>query len=120
MTAHPVRFFLLPAALLSLAACAHDGKLTLAEGPPPAAACHARPFEGEDGPSPISGFGCATEANLRAMIIDSRDLEQGADLPAPSGDAAVAAARRHRLGEVKPLVAAVAPAAGFAAHPEGN
>jgi hypothetical protein len=94
------------AALLSaagLAACATD------RGPPPHAVatsglrpCVQRPLAGDDEPV-IPDLGCATEANLRAMIADPRDLAGGRPLTPAQGDAAFAAAARHRTGQDKSL-----------------
>ncbi|THD80520.1 MAG: hypothetical protein E7812_07255 [Phenylobacterium sp.] len=55
------------------------------------------------GQDPMLPFGCATEANLRAMIADLRDLDRGVTPTPAQGDAAIAAAARYRLGVVKPL-----------------
>jgi hypothetical protein len=51
----------------------------------------------------VEGLGCATQSNLRAMIADPADLQRGVRPTPPRGDAAFAAAHRHRLGQVKPL-----------------
>jgi hypothetical protein len=48
-------------------------------------------------------FGCATEANLRGMIADPRDLERGAPTTPEPGGPAIAAAERYRQGAVKSL-----------------
>jgi hypothetical protein len=64
-------------------------------------------------------FGCANAINLRLMVADPRDLERGAPLADPSGDGALAAAQRHRLGQVKPLVSA-ASSSGPAAATEAR
>jgi len=61
-----------------------------------------RPMGNLDEPV-IPDLGCATEANLRAMIADPRDLAGGARPTPASGDAAFAAAARHRTGQDKPL-----------------
>jgi pilus assembly protein CpaD len=58
-----------------------------------------------------SDFGCASAANLAAMVADPRDLLIGRDLEAASGDAAVAAIARYRQG-VSPG-AATGPSAGL-------
>jgi len=86
-----------------LAACATD------QGPPrPIAAasglkpCVQRPLAGADAPV-IPDLGCATEANLRAMIADPRDLAGGRPLTPAQGDVAFAAAARNRTGQDKPL-----------------
>jgi hypothetical protein len=84
------------------AACATD------QGPPPPAAatgltpCMQRPMADADEPV-IPDLGCATQANLRAMIADPRDLDGGRPATPASGDAAFAAAARHRTGRDKPL-----------------
>ncbi|HEV2530416.1 CpaD family pilus assembly lipoprotein [Phenylobacterium sp.] len=85
-----------------LAACATD------HGPPPAVGaaglspCVQRPLGSADEPV-IPDLGCANQANLRAMIADPRDLDGGARPTPASGDAAFAAAARHRTGQDKPL-----------------
>lgn len=50
-----------------------------------------------------SDFGCATAANLAAMVADPRDLIAGSDLGPESGDPAVAPLQRYRAGKVAPL-----------------
>ncbi|MFC3068844.1 CpaD family pilus assembly lipoprotein [Phenylobacterium soli] len=83
------------------------------ESPPvtatPASACTREPARG---PWPMLPFGCATEANLRAMIADPADLQEGRPLAPGQGDAAFAAAHRHRTGTVKTLNAAGQGGAG--------
>ena len=69
------------AAAAGLAACATDGAGTAL----PALA-------GPADPCAAGALGCATEANLRAMIADPADLALGAEPGASSGDAAVASA----------------------------
>ncbi|MDB5474584.1 MAG: hypothetical protein JWP49_95 [Phenylobacterium sp.] len=96
--------FLLAAAVLAATA----GAATAAPERPPAAAAPADPCA-----NPTPGrtadpleqlpFGCANAINLRLMIADPRDLERGASLAAPTGDAALAAVQRHRQGQVKAL-----------------
>jgi len=104
MSAAWLRPLLIAAAAGGLAACATD------DGPPPSAAtaglspCMQRPMAGADQPV-IPDLGCATQANLRAMIADPRDLDGGARPTPASGDAAFAAAARHRTGQDKPLSA---------------
>lgn len=81
---------------LTLAACAH--------APLPA----LRAADLNDGPSCArtgydaqpsgAGFGCATTANLAAMVADPADLTRGREPGPPQGDAAFAAAARHRSG----------------------
>jgi hypothetical protein len=74
-----------------------------------AGAAMAQPVPGCDQPAartdpdPMLRFRCASEANLRAMIADPRDLQRGRDDTPATGDAAFAAASRHRLGEVKSI-----------------
>jgi len=63
-------------------------------------------------------FGCATALNLRLMLADRRDLERGAALAPAAGDAALAAAERHRLGQVKPLGAGASSAEAEPAAPK--
>jgi pilus assembly protein CpaD len=46
-----------------------------------------------------SDFGCATAANLAAMVADPRDLALGRSLGAAQGDPAVAAVERYRAGK---------------------
>ncbi|HEX3700478.1 MAG TPA: CpaD family pilus assembly lipoprotein [Phenylobacterium sp.] len=60
----------------------------------------------------VEGLGCATRSNLRAMVADPADLVRGAPATPPRGDAALAAAHRHRLGQVKPLEDATSSGAG--------
>lgn len=110
MLRHPLPAILLTAALLGLGACAHDEEFAFARETVHAPACGAQPFEAVDGGSSIPGFGCASDAILRAMVVDPRDLEGGREMAAPTGDAALAAVRRHSAGEVKPP----APPAGSA------
>lgn len=88
------------AALVFLAGCQ-----SLPDDPRPGGAgvCAAPAVLGAATPAGKSGFGCATAVNLQAMLADPGDLERGADLPDASGDAALIAVRRHRLGEAKPL-----------------
>lgn len=97
MTRRPLRAFLLVPALLALGACAHDDEFAFAPDSAHAGACGARL-------SAIPGFGCATDAVLRAMVVDAADLEGGREMAAPVGDAALAGVRRHRAGEVKAAV----------------
>ncbi|WP_374472527.1 CpaD family pilus assembly lipoprotein [Phenylobacterium sp.] len=90
--------------LLALSACAAPRAATPAAAlSPPAPAC-ADPLDVEDYQA-TPGFGCATLANLQAMIADPRDLVTGAEPGPPRGDAAMAAAGRHRAGETKALPA---------------
>lgn len=65
-------------------------------------------------PEPVLRFGCATGANLRAMVADPADLERGRASTPPQGDAAVAAAKRHREDQVKPLIAGADSGSGAA------
>ena len=50
-----------------------------------------------------SDFGCATDANLAAMVADPRDLIEGRKLSPASGDPAIAGLQRYRTGKVTPL-----------------
>ena len=50
-----------------------------------------------------SDFGCATAANLAAMIADPRDLTRGREFEATGGDPAVAALQRYRIGKTTRL-----------------
>ena len=63
--------------------------------------CGAQPDR--TGQDPMVPFGCATEANLHAIIADPHDLERGQTPTPEQGDPAIAAAARYRLGEVKAL-----------------
>jgi hypothetical protein len=54
-------------------------------------------------PDPQLPFGCATEADLRAVIADPADLARGRPTTPPRGDPAIAPAARYRQGVVKPL-----------------
>jgi pilus assembly protein CpaD len=49
-----------------------------------------------------SDFGCASAANLAAMVADPRDLLVGRELEPASGDAALTAIARYRQGGVSP------------------
>jgi hypothetical protein len=84
-------------AILGLAATLAAGGATAQ----PLPACD-RPAARTD-PDPMLRFRCANDANLRAMIADPRDLQRGRDDTPAFGDAAFAAAARHRLGEVKSI-----------------
>ena len=92
------------AALLALAALG----AAQAQTPAPAATvvaanpCNAPVNRNE--PDPFEALGCASQTNLRAMIADPADLDHGVHPTPPSGDAAFAAAQRHRLGQPKKLV----------------
>lgn len=68
-------------------------------------------------PAPVLPFGCATEANLGAMVADPADLQQGRASTPGRGDAAFAAAKRHRLGQVKPLIGAAGSQGGAGGSP---
>jgi pilus assembly protein CpaD len=61
-----------------------------------------------------SDFGCASAANLAAMVADPRDLLVGRDLEAASGDAAVAAIARYRQGISPGAVGGALPAPNIA------
>lgn len=54
-------------------------------------------------PDPQLPFGCASEANLRAMIADPADLERGTPTAPARGDRAIVPAARYRRDAVKPL-----------------
>jgi len=89
-----------------LAAAALSGAALAQPAPQPPAAdhwpgCSAPPDRSS--PDPQLPFGCATEANLRAMIADPADLQRGAPTTPERGDPAIQAAARYRLGAVKPL-----------------
>jgi type IV pilus biogenesis protein CpaD/CtpE len=85
------------------------------------AACVPPQLPAADLGDPIPGFGCATEANLRAMLVNPADLEAGAPATsAPSGDAAIAPAARHRLGQVKTGQPAGAQAPDLVVRTEGK
>ena len=110
------------AALLTaagLAACATD------HGPPPPAKtsglspCMQRPMASADEPV-IPDLGCANQANLRAMIADPRDLDAGRPLAPAQGDAAFAAAERHRTGQDKSLGGGEAQAPALVIHDTGG
>jgi hypothetical protein len=89
--------------LLALAACASahpPAPIHVAETPP--CAPQVEPLAG--GPGPIPGFGCATLANLQAMVADPRDLERGrAEVPV-QGDGALMAIRRHDADALKLVI----------------
>ena len=53
------------------------------------------------GLTPPAGFGCSTIANLRLMVADPRDLEEGRPLTPAHGDAALGAVRRYTDDKVK-------------------
>jgi type IV pilus biogenesis protein CpaD/CtpE len=101
MTRPTLRALLLTAALLALGACAHDDEFAFAQDTARAVDCGPRPLGGLGG-SAIPGFGCASDAILRAMVVDPRDLDGGQEMAAPAGDPALAAVRRYRAGEIKP------------------
>lgn len=102
MTRPTLRALLLTVALLALGACAHDGEFAFARDSARAVVCGPERFGGADGGSAIPGFGCASDAILRAMVVDTRDLEGGQEMTPSAGDTALAAVRRYRAGEVKP------------------
>jgi hypothetical protein len=91
--------------LTGLAIAALAGAAAAQPPPPPPVSnwpgCGAPPDHSS--PDPQLPFGCATEANLRAMIANPADLDHGAPTTPERGDSAVVAATRYRLGEVKPL-----------------
>lgn len=57
-----------------------------------------RPYEG------LGRLGCATRANLAAMVSDPRDLMRPRTLEGSNGAAAVAAVTRYQDGEIRSLV----------------
>jgi type IV pilus biogenesis protein CpaD/CtpE len=90
-------YLLAAAALLSLGACATDAtELSLMDAP--ASGCPQ--------------LGCATEANLAAMVADPRDLTEGRALSPATGDRALAALLRDQSGERKPLPATPSTSGG--------
>jgi hypothetical protein len=94
----------LPAALLALAlgGCAGVDD-HLASPVVQGGQCAPRSAPQETWPQPIAGYGCATQANLAAMVANHADLIQGEDPTPPFGDAALAAAQRHRQGQAKAM-----------------
>jgi hypothetical protein len=97
--------------LLLAAIAASPAGLAAARQAPAAAVDRAACDQALASPAAEPVFGCANALNLRLMVADPRDLERGAALAPASGDAAFAAAERHRLGEVKPLGASSQPSA---------
>ena len=67
-----------------------------------------------------SDFGCATAADLAAMINDPRDLVAGRDASPAAGDAAIAPLQRYRTGRVPPLSADGVGAPSAHAAPAGG
>jgi type IV pilus biogenesis protein CpaD/CtpE len=100
------RSILILAAVAGLAACATDGVPGAAQTLAAADTCRGGPPITElSDPRAAGYFGCANANNLRLMVADPRDLEQGAGMADPYGDPALQAVRRHRLGETKALPA---------------
>jgi hypothetical protein len=60
------------------------------------------------------------DANLRAMILDPRDLDRGASEPGTNGQLAAAAVTRLRRGNVKPLADSGISKIGASATPEAS
>jgi type IV pilus biogenesis protein CpaD/CtpE len=105
--ASPILILLASAAM---AACATDGgpnmpQTTLAQAAADPCRTDQPLYELSD-PRAEDVFGCANARNLRLMVADPRDLERGATLPAPYGDAATQPAARHRVREPARLPAA--------------
>lgn len=66
-------------------------------------------------------FGCATTANLEAMVADPSHLHDPAELEDAQGDAAISAVTRHRMDRVKPLQSGGTTAQpASTAQPEGE
>jgi pilus assembly protein CpaD len=57
-----------------------------------------RPYEG------VGRLGCATRANLAAMVSDPRDLLRPRTLDGANGAAAVAAVTRYQEGDTRDLI----------------
>jgi type IV pilus biogenesis protein CpaD/CtpE len=98
---------LLALAAAGLAACVEEPPVRNRFESPVARSCAERPFGENDRHDAEADFGCATARNLAEMVADPRDLTDPRDAAAPRGDAALAAAARHRLGQDKPLPAVV-------------
>ena len=70
-----------------------------------------------------SDFGCATAANLTAMIADPHDLVAGRAMGPETGDIALAPIHRYRTGKIPALVSDGSPspsATAAAASPAGQ
>jgi type IV pilus biogenesis protein CpaD/CtpE len=108
---HPVPTALVLAALLlaaaGLAACVEEPPVRSRFESPVAHACADRPFGETDRHDADADYGCATARNLAQMVANPADLDAPHDAAAPRGDAALAAAARHRVGQDKPLPATV-------------
>ena len=64
-----------------------------------------------------SDFGCATAANLAAMVADPHDLLIGRSMGPPSGEPALAAMQRYLAGKTTQLPSESASAPASAAAP---
>lgn len=70
---------------------------------PPNCPDWSKPMGEDSENTPLSGFGCASTANLGMMVVNPRDLIRGST-PGPSdGEAVSAAIRRYRAGQTTPL-----------------
>ncbi|OIQ90318.1 pilus biogenesis CpaD protein (pilus_cpaD) [mine drainage metagenome] len=71
----------------------------------PDCAALVTPSEAEDAAiRPRMSFGCATYANLAAMVADPADLESGRSLAGPDGAVTAAGVERYQAGKVTPLL----------------
>ncbi len=71
----------------------------------PDCAALVTPSEAEDAAvRPRMSFGCATYANLAAMVADPADLESGRSLAGPDGAVTAAGVERYQNGKVTPLL----------------
>jgi len=84
------------------------------------AACVARTFPELGGPAPPSGFGCANQAALAAMVADPRDLDQGRPATPADGEAVTDPVRRLRTGQAKVLSAGTTAAPILASKGDGE
>jgi len=94
--------------LLAIAGCASGhppAPVHVAQTPP--CAPQVEPLAG--GPGPIPGFGCATLANLRAMVADPRDLDGGRAETPVQGDGGLMAIRRHEADALKLVITKDSP-----------
>jgi pilus assembly protein CpaD len=67
-----------------------------------------------------TNLGCATSADLAAMVADPHDLVTGRPLPALVGDAATLPIQRYRAGLIPPLAASSGSGAGGAGGGAGG
>jgi hypothetical protein len=105
-----MRRAVLPALLLAaagLGACVEEPPARNRFESPVARACADRPFGEAERHDAEPDYGCATARNLAAMLADPADMTDPRAAAAPRGDAAFAAAARHRTGQDKPLPAVV-------------